>query len=506
MLKDTLLVTICLILSSVLGFIAQIVFASSFGASAQMDIYFNILSVPAVITGISAMIFSSVLIPTFAKFKSNQLELIKFINSIWIFILVFGVLFTIVGFIVSVINMDFFIPKNQAHLRDVGIQVSLMVWIGSGFTIMSGYLSSILNYNKQFFKVAWTSLLPASFMIIIVLLFHKNLGVRSISLGFCIAFILQFIIFLKASKISLNFFSFNIKQIPYKKLLLKQSFLVTLSLLPFTILVPIAYFWASKLEIGSVSYLGYSQSFAGFLSVAVSMGISIVSFPDLADKFANKKGRDSLYKFEKTLRYVLLIAMIAAGLFIAIRIPILTLFYERGSFTAESVNNLASVIPWYLLAAVFVGGLNLLRNLFYSKGDFKNIAILGLIIPIIFFILAGFLKEKYSFVGIGIAYALTFTALFFITVYLAKNKKEKFLSNNFLIFILRNAISVIIASLMVSIYLSFILNITSQLVSIISSIFLFSTVYFLSSKFIFKLKEIDEIKFMLISKLKSSIE
>ena len=115
------------------------------------------------------------------------------------------------------------------------------------------------------------------------------------------------------------------------------------------------------------------------------MGISIVSFPDLADKFANEKGRDSLYKFEKTLRYVLLIAMIIAGLFIAIRIPILTLFYERGSFTVESVNNLASVIPWYLLAAVFVGGLNLLRNLFYSKGEFKNIAILGLIIPIIFY-------------------------------------------------------------------------------------------------------------------------
>lgn len=505
MLKDTLLVTICLILSSVLGFIAQIVFASSFGASAQMDIYFNILSVPAVVTGISAMIFSSVLIPTFAKFKSNQLELNKFINSIWIFILIFGVLFTLVGFIISVINMDFFIPKNEDNLRDIGIQVSLMVWIGSGFTIASGYLSSILNYNKQFFKVAWTSLLPASFMIIIVLLFNKNLGVRSISLGFCIAFILQFIIFLKASKVSLNFISLNFKQIPYKKLLLKQSFLVTLSLLPFTILVPIAYFWASKLEIGSVSYLGYSQSFAGFLSVAVSMGISIVSFPDLADKFANEKGADSLHKFEKTLRYLLLIAMFAAGAFIALRIPILTIFYERGSFNAESVNNLASVVPWYLLAAVFVGGLNLLRNLFYSKGEFKYIARLGLIIPIIFFILAGFLKEKFSFVGIGIAYALTFAALFFMTVYLAKNKKEKFLTNNFLIFILRNASAVIIASLFVSINLPLILNITSQLVSIVISIFIFSAVYFLFSKFIFKLKEIDEIKFILISKLKSSI-
>ena len=274
MLKDTLLVTICLILSSVLGFIAQIVFASSFGASVEMDIYFKIVSVPAIVTGISAIIFSSVLIPTFAKFKSERAELRKFINSIWIWILVFGISFIIIGFVVSVLNIDFFIPENTDYMRYLGIQVSLMVWIGSGFAIMSSYLSSILNYNKQFFKVSLTSILPALCMIIFVLIFRNELGVRSISLGFCIAFILQFIILYKASKISLISPILSIKQIPYKKLLLNQSFLVTLSLLPFTILAPIAYFWASELETGSISYLGYSQSFAGFLSVAVSMGIT----------------------------------------------------------------------------------------------------------------------------------------------------------------------------------------------------------------------------------------
>ena len=91
---------------------------------------------------------------------------------------------------------------------------------------------------------------------------------------------------------------------------------MTLSLLPFTILAPIAYFWASKLEIGSISYLGYSQSFAGFLSVAVSMGIAVVSFPELADRFANQEGELPSFKFEKTLRYVLLIGMFAAGVII----------------------------------------------------------------------------------------------------------------------------------------------------------------------------------------------
>lgn len=504
MLKNTLLVTICLVLSSILGFLAQIVFASSFGASGEMDIYFNLLSFPSVVTGISPMIFSSVLIPTFAKFKSNQSELNNFVGSICKFILIFAILFTSIGFFISVINIDLFVSETQNNLRNDAIQVSLMIWVGSGFIIMSSYLSAILNYNKQFFKVAWTSLLPASFMIIVVLLFSEKLGVRSISLGFCIAFVLQFVILFVASEISLNFFSFDIGHIGYKKKLLKQSFLVILSLLPFTILVPIAFFWASQLETGSISYLGYSQSFAGFLSVASSMGISIVSFPELANKFANKNGESSLYKFEKTLRYVLLIAMFAAGAFIALRIPILTLFYQRGSFSAESVNNLASVVPWYLLAAVFIAGLNLLRNLFYSRGEFKNIAWLGLIIPIIFFMLAGFLKEKFSFVGIGIAYSLTFGILFFMTIYLAKKRAVMFLTNNFLFFIFKNSIAVITSSLFVLLSFPFISNITSQLVSIVVCLVLFLVVYFLSSKFIFRLEEIDEIKSFIMNKLKSS--
>ena len=503
MLKDTILVTIFIILSSVLGFIAQIVFASSFGASVEMDLYFSLLSFPSVITGIAPVIFSSVLIPTFAKFKSNKFELKKFINSIWIFILIFAALFTLFGIVFSIRNIDLFIPNTNPYLRNLAIQVSLMIWIGSGFIVMSGYLSAILNYNKHFIKVAWTSVLPAFFMIIIVLLFHKKLGVTSISLGFCIAFIIQFLIFLRASKISLNFKSFVLKHIPYKKLLLKQSFFVILSLLPFTVFPPIAYFWASKLEIGSVSYLGYSQSFASFLSVAVSMGISIVSFPELADKFANEKGESSLYKFENTLRYVLLIAMFAAGMLIVLRTPIITLFYERGSFNVESVINLTSVVSWYFLAAIFVAGLNLLRNLFYSKGEFKYIARIGLITPIIFFILAGFLKEKFSFVGIGIAYSISFAFLFFMTVYLAKKKEVNFLNNKFIYFILKNAISIIFTSLFISLIFPLIYNVTSQLISIVICMFLFSIIYFLFSKFIFKIKEIDKISSLLLSKYKS---
>ena len=422
----------------------------------------------------------------------------------------FGFLFALVGSFFVAKNIDLFTNDNIIS-SNLGIHLALMIWLGSGFAILSGYLSAILNYQKEFFKVSWTALLHGVFIIGFVLLFNEILGVRSISLGLCIALIIQFIILLKASKISLNLFSFNIKHIPFKKTLLKESFLVTLSLLPYTVLIPIAYFWASKLEIGSVSYLGYSQSFAGFLSVAVSMGISVVALPDLADKYANEKGESSLHQFEQTLRYTLMITIFAAGAFITLRLQILTLFYGRGIFDAESVNNLSSVVPWYLLAAVFGSGLNLLRTLFYSRGEYKNIAKLGIIIPIVFFILAGFLKEKFSFVGIGIANTLTFAILFFVTIYLARNKDLKFLTSSFLFFLVKNVIAVILAGLLVTSILPFISNIIPQLILngtyqsvfiIALSSFIFFVVYILFVKFALKLQELEDLGVILKTKLK----
>ena len=40
-----------------------------------MDIYFKIVSVPAIVTGISTIIFSSVLIPTLQNLNQKELSL-----------------------------------------------------------------------------------------------------------------------------------------------------------------------------------------------------------------------------------------------------------------------------------------------------------------------------------------------------------------------------------------------------------------------------------------------
>lgn len=506
MFKNTAIVTFFLLLSSLLGFAAQIVYTNYFGASIEMDIYFKLLSVPTIITGMAPVVFASVLLPAFAKFGSNEFELNQYIHSLLGYILLFSVAFTVFGCYISITNIDSLIPNMPVKFRNTAIEACIMVWIGSGLSLSSGYLSAVLNYNKKFFRVSWTSILPALLMILSVLILQKYIGIRSITSGFLLAFLIQFLIFLNSVLPTFAIHRLKLNRLPQIKILLLQTILAVLSLLPFTIIVPIGYFWASYLQEGSVSYLGYSQSFAGFLSVATGMGIAIVSFPDLAKNFAEGNHDASLVKFESTLRYVLLISVFIASAFIALRIPILTLFYKRGSFTSDSVQKLASVAPWYLIAAVFTAGLNLLRTLFYSRGDYKQIAILGVIIPIIFLIIAGFLKEKFTFVGIGIANSISFALLFFITVSLAKVKNKEFLSNKFILFLLKVFVISIFSGYISSVSFSLISLHFSQIIAIIISLSIFGILFFLSSKYVLKLVEVIEFELIMKNKVKSILK
>jgi len=162
------------------------------------------------------------------------------------------------------------------------------------------------------------------------------------------------------------------------------------------------------------------------------------------------------------------------------------------------------VIPWYLVAAIFIAGLNLLRTLFYSMGEYKKIAILGIVIPVVFFILSGVLKDHFSVVGIGIANALSFTLLFIssIIVIKFKSKSKEFLSSNFLFFIMKNIITSIFAGFITTYTFSWISVSISQVPSITICFVLFTGTYFLIAKYIFKMTEIIVIENVITNQIK----
>jgi putative peptidoglycan lipid II flippase len=501
MLKNSVIVTFFLILSSLLGFIAQIVFARFFGTSAFMDIYFNILSLPSIITGLVPVVFTSVLLPNFTKFGANEKSLNDYISTLWTYVIIFSVFFSVLGCAFTIYRI-FFIYNLSEILKVTAIKVSLFVWLSSGIFIVSSFFSSILNYNKQFIKVVWVSILPPVFTILFVLLFHNFLGVISIALGTLVAILIQFIIFFSecTSKYSLNILLikriFNFKEFFY------QISFVFFSLLPFTSFSPISFHIASKLVEGSVSSIGYAQNFSGFLSVATSMGASIVSYPSLLNDYENGDIDNSLFKFEITLKYILLFSIFFASAFISVRIPIINLLYNSGRFTDESFLNLVNIIPWYLISAIFIAGLNLLRTLFYTMGRFKSNAMLGFFGAFFFYFLAVLLKEILFIEGIAIANTISFFLLFLVSVLLLKSKKSNFLTTKFWLFLISNIISAVISTLVVFYLSLFIYEIFSSIVVSVICLTVFTIIFYLLSKFVFKSIEIIEIEKVIINQIK----
>ena len=84
---------------------------------------------------------------------------------------------------------------------------------------------------------------------------------------------LQLIILIPGSRPYLDFsFLAPISHISIVEIV-RNSVPTIFSMLPFTLSPTIIAFWASKSELGSLSYLGYSLGVASFLSVFVGYGV-----------------------------------------------------------------------------------------------------------------------------------------------------------------------------------------------------------------------------------------
>jgi putative peptidoglycan lipid II flippase len=323
MFKNTIVTSFFLILSSVFGFIAQLLYANFFGTSLEIDVYFKILSIPSILSGMLPVLFTFVLFPIFAKIEKDLVYLKSFINNVYNFVFFSALIFSCIGFLVVLFRILYLGDFQYLDYIFI-VEISFLVWFGAGFFMISNFLLALLNFEKQFFKVI--SILPPILIILCIIFFHNYLGVISIALGGFLANVIQFVFiyFNINRKYTLTLFKFNKNS--QDNFVLAKVVLVIFSLLPYTLISAISYYFASFLNVGSISILGYSQSFAGFLSVATGMGIAIVSFPDSAKDLAVNNLGSAMNKFETSLKFVLLFSIIIASAFISFRYKILHFF------------------------------------------------------------------------------------------------------------------------------------------------------------------------------------
>jgi len=380
LLRSTTLVSILTFMSRIMGFIRDMVLAQLFGATSGMDAFIIAFRIPNFMRRLFAEgAFSQAFVPVLSEYQTQKtmdevrLFLARIAGNLGLVLL----LIVVVGEVISPGIIFVFAPgfsddPVRAHLASEMLRITLPYLMLISLTAMAG---AVLNTYGYFGVPALTPILLNLSLIGCALFLspHVEVGVKALAWGVFIGGCLQLFIqvpFLMQRKFMLR------PRVMFKdpgvlrvlKLMVPALFGVSVAQL--NLLVDTVF--ASFLQVGSVTWLFYTDRLIDFPLGVFGVAIGTVILPHLSRKHAEK----NVAQFSKTLdwglRLLLLIGVPAALGLIMFGTPLLASFFGYRAFTAldvvqtqKSLFTLAMGVPAFMMIKVLAPG-------FYAQQDIKT--------------------------------------------------------------------------------------------------------------------------------------
>jgi putative peptidoglycan lipid II flippase len=449
--KSSIGVSLISLLVSIVSFCSQLLIANYFGATHNMDLYLAGTSIPFLVSALISSGLSYSLTPHLIKAKIDYKSLYP--NYLGAILRSFSkyciLLFSIIGisnvFLFKLIYVTF---SNDTYY--LGIMVCAISWLVSFFSVIMGFMGCILNVEKKFKLPIILSFLPYIFIIISTFLFHTNYGILSILIGLLIGTILSILVglFKLSKQISFGFIS------EQKKSSFKHYFTslpsVVFAMLCFSIYQSIDSYWAPKLGVSNLSYLGYCQRIIVALGSLVIVGPSTVLVPRLAESISDGRINDFLLDIKTLLKVIISLSSLVVLIASMLAEDLIIILFERGQFTRQNTIVIASILPYMLIGMALMICVVMLFRAFFSRGIDRFVILIGISSSLIYFILSGIGAQLLGLVGIASAYLTTWLIIFIISLlymYLG-NLKLVFNKEN-LFFLFKQLVALIIVSLVI---------------------------------------------------------
>jgi len=450
--KSSVIVSFLTGLSTIVGFLSQIVITYLFGTSMEMDAYFVATASPFTVIGMLTPAFSFVLVPMLAQYKNSGDKLWRLINRLFTTIILVAIFVFLFGEICGRLIVKITAPHLSLEKLKLAANLTPIIWITVSFNLISSFIVGLHHFYKRFITPAVSLLLPPLCMIIGGLLFASLAGIKSIVVGSAIGSALQFFMLFQMMVFNDKFeFSLSITSPEIKKIFF-PIIPVSISLLPFTILPLIDVFWASRLPDGCISYLGYATKIIIAITGIIIQGVATVLLPIFSEDAANRAFTVLKDKILKTIRITALLTVPIAAMCIVLRTPLLEILFERGNFTESSTARVGTVLPFYLVAMIGIVPMNILNRGFYSLRAFGTSAKIGLVLIMFYVLMCGLLIPHFSYLGIGITYAIywIFAFVFYGFVLGRRIGDRKFWKTSDVVFGLKVAIVAIVTGFVIN--------------------------------------------------------
>jgi len=449
--KSAISMGILTIISKFFGLARDMIIAATLGTTALADAYAQAFRLPNMLRRFFAEgAFTSGFIPVFSDLKKtgNRKEMDLFISRLFLlqaFILFIVVILGII-FAPNIVKLFFSGFATIPGKIELTTSLTRLMFSYIFFVALAAVCQGVLNSHKIFSIPAATPILLNISIISCAFIFrgHFSNETYPFAIGVLVGGFLQFasqLPFLKKTGFTFTFSKKIFDKKVIKALTLMVPVVISGGIYQINILV--SQNIASYLPNGQVVALDYSYRLIEIVLGAFAVSIATVILPVLSDSVSKNKPEEIKDIITFSLKIMLLVSIPATvGLFV-LRHDIVSLIYQRYSFSNESVILVSTALAYHSIGILFIAVYRVLSKYFYAHKDMITPLIVSIFSVAINVGLCYYLAPKLE-LG-GIALAVTASSAFNSITLLIIIKKQ---TNIKLYGVLTTSIKVLTASLM----------------------------------------------------------
>lgn len=418
-LKKSTSLGVLAICGKILGFIKQAVIAWAFGANALTDVFFAADGYASMFGQIMGQTVSPTVLTQHIKLQSiDEKRSRAIIHNSYLF---FGLL----SLVVILINCLFAdqictvigLAYSPDQTKELGVFLVAMLPV-MFFTSMAGVSTGYLDSFNRFVPGRLNTVFYSVSIILVVLMFRQQIGLRSLLIGFLLGYILHmvYMLILVLPRVGVSISN------PFKN----PDFIVMIRrFVPLVIGISIVDLGhlidkiiASSLEEGSVSSLYYGQVISSDVIIAVIISsVGSVLLPSLTRSVAEKTDCQVIVtQIQKIMCTMTFVMVGITALYFVEGVDLIRLFFQRGSFDASNTKTVAMIAVCYSTGFVFIANRDVLVRAHYAFQDTGSPMVNSLIGMGINVVLSIALAHYMGVKGIALATSITVAIVFILLV------------------------------------------------------------------------------------------
>jgi putative peptidoglycan lipid II flippase len=357
--------------SQILAIIRDRLLAHTFGAGAELDLYYAAFRVPDLLYVLFASVLSIYVLLPFVNRYTEQKGVVAGTAVLSQIFTIFLIVYTLVAFLLAVLApwyVPYLFPGFVADGSEL-ILLSQILLLQPFLLGLSSLCGVVTQMNHRFILYALSPLLYNIGIIIGITMLYPLFGLMGLVMGVVVGALGHLLV--QVPFVAKSDFSFSItRNIDWK--LLKEVLFVSVPrafTLSINQIVLLLFFgMASVMAVGSVSVFQFAFNLQSVPLAIVGMSYSVAAFPTLSSLYAKLDSRGFNQQVLTAMRHIIFWSVPIIGLVVVLRAQIVRVLLGSGSFDWADTRLTAAVLAVLVMSLVAQALLLLLVRAFYAGG------------------------------------------------------------------------------------------------------------------------------------------